>query len=100
MHTNSKDEPNEHLTKSNYHIAKLNYIREQATHINDKQKILIYCDVHAVVLFCGTKGRYLVMTRHRTMDVSLESVPRVCLLYGLSPGYISRTMRQQLMRSE
>jgi hypothetical protein len=54
-----------------------------------------YCDVHAVVLFRGSKGRYLVTTRHRTMDVSLESVPRTCLLYGLSPGYISRTMRQQ-----
>jgi hypothetical protein len=51
---------------------------------------------HAVVLFGGSKGRYLVTTRHGTMDVSLESVPRKCLLYGLSPGYISQTMRQQL----
>jgi hypothetical protein len=31
------------------------------------------------------------------MDVSLEFVPRKCLLYGLSQGYISRTMRQQLV---
>jgi hypothetical protein len=37
---------------------------------------VIYCDVHAVVLFRGSKGRYLVTTRHGTIDVSLESVPR------------------------
>jgi hypothetical protein len=60
----------------------------------------LYCDVHAVVLFRGSKGRYIVTTRHGTVDVSLESVPRKCLLYGLSPGYISRTMRQQSVVAE
>jgi hypothetical protein len=48
--------------------------------------------VHAVVLFRGNRGSYLVTTIHGTMDVSLESVPRKCLLYGPVPGYISRTM--------
>jgi hypothetical protein len=54
--------------------------------------------MHAVVLFRGNKGGYLVMTIHGTMDVSLESVPRKCLLYGPVPGYmcISRTMTWQL----
>jgi hypothetical protein len=47
---------------------------------------ILYCDVHAVGL---RSRRYLVTTRHGTMDVSLRSVPRKCLLYGLSPGYIT-----------
>jgi hypothetical protein len=33
------------------------------------------------------------------MDVSLESVPRKCILYGPSPGYISRTMEQEKQSS-
>jgi hypothetical protein len=53
------------------------------------------CDVHAMVLFRGSKGGYLVMTIHETMDVSLESISRNCLLYGPVPGYISRTMTWQ-----
>jgi predicted oxidoreductase len=28
------------------------------------------------------------------MDVSLESVPRKCLLYGLSPGYITMAVQK------
>jgi hypothetical protein len=54
--------------------------------------ISIYCDVHAVVLFRGNKGGYLVTTIHRTMDVSLKFVPRKGLLYGPVSDYISRTM--------
>jgi hypothetical protein len=45
-----------------------------------------YCDVHAAVLFRGSKERYLVTARQSLMDVSLESVPRKCFLYGLTPG--------------
>jgi hypothetical protein len=46
--------------------------------MENNKKYKIYCDVHAVGL---RSRRYLVTTKHGTMDVSLESVPRKCLLY-------------------